>query len=178
MSETMKILLARRSIRKYKEEPVSDEIIRECLRAAMSAPSAHNQQPWQFVVIRERKTLLEITRFHRWAAMLKEAPVAILVCADQTRFKSASGFWVQDCAAATQNILLAATAYGLGSVWLGVYPNRSVVEPLSALLELPGNVIPFSLVALGYPAEKKPPSHRYDPQRIHLEKWSPKSENG
>ena len=153
MNETMKTLLIRRSIRKFKEDSVPDEIIRECLRAAMSAPSAHNQQPWQFIVIRERKTLLEITRFHRWAAMLKEAPVAILVCADQTRLKSSSGFWVQDCAAATQNILLAATTYGLGSVWLGVYPNQSVVEPLSHLLELPRDIIPFSLVAIGYPGE-------------------------
>lgn len=166
----MDTILSRRSIRKYTKEQVPDDVIKDLLRAAMSAPSAGNEQPWHFVVIRDRETLDEIPRFHPYSMMLKEAPVAILVCGDMRLLKY-QGYWVQDCSAATQNILLAAKAKGLGSVWLGVYPDEERVKNLRKLLGIPEEVIPFSLVSLGYPAEHKPPADRYDRARVHYDRW-------
>jgi nitroreductase len=161
----MDAILKRRSIRKYTNQSVPDGIIRELLMAGMSAPSCNNQQPWHFVVITERGLLDEIPKFHHYSQMLSEAPAAILVCG--LREKSGDGFWIQDCAAATENILIAIQAKGLGGVWLGVYPKPDLIENVSNLLELPDWVIPFSLIALGYPAEHKPPANRFDETRIH-----------
>ncbi|GAB6158429.1 nitroreductase family protein [Desulfotomaculum varum] len=167
----MKAILARRSIRKYTSEPVSEQDIRDLLAAAMAAPSAGNQQPWHFVVIDDRKILNEIPGFHPYAHMLKEAPVAILVCGDESleKFK---GYWVQDCSAATQNILIAVQEKGLGAVWLGIYPTEERVQGLRRLLNIPQHIIPFSLVALGHPAEHKEPANRYNESRIHRNKWA------
>jgi nitroreductase len=136
----------------------------------MSAPSAGNEQPWYFVVIDDRDTLDEIPKFHPYSAMLQSATVAILICGDE-RLEVHRGFWVQDCSAATQNILLAAQAKGLGAVWLGVYPVEERVVGLRNLLGIPEDVIPFSLVSVGYPAERKPPADRYDKSRIHHNRW-------
>ena len=168
--DAMDAILSRRSIRKYTEQPVSDEIVKELLEAAMSAPSAGNEQPWHFVVIKEREILDEIPAFHPYSQMLRHAPVAILVCGDETLEKY-QGYWVQDCSAATQNILLAAQAKGLGAVWLGVYPIEDRVANLRKLLGIPEHVIPFSLISIGYPAEQKPRSARYDDSRIHHNQW-------
>lgn len=163
--------LSRRSIRKYSDQPVADDLVEDFLKAAMAAPSAGNFQPWQFVVIREKSTLEQITTFHSYAAMLKSAQVGILLCADPILQKD-SGYWVQDCAAATQNILIAIEASGLGAVWLGIYPCQDRIEASRRLLGIPDSIIPFSLVSIGYPAVVKPPSERYDPSRVHAEKWS------
>lgn len=166
----MDIITSRRSIRKYTSEPVSEETITELLKAAMSAPSARNEQPWQFVVIDDRRVLEAIPEFHPYSQMLHEAPVAILVCGDLSLEKS-SGYWVQDCSAATENLLLAAHAKGLGAVWLGVYPRQERVEGMKKLLGLPEHVIPLALVALGHPAEQKPPAQRFAPERVHRNHW-------
>lgn len=166
----LQMILSRRSIRQYTPEPVPDTLVDELLHAAMSAPSAGNQQPWHFVIIRERKTLDAIPLFHPYAEMVKSACVAILVCGDMQLDKS-KGYWVQDCSAATQNLLLAAHARSLGAVWVGVYPREKRVAEFQKLLQIPQEVIPFALVPIGYPAETKPPSNRYDPSRIHVEHW-------
>jgi nitroreductase len=166
----MKAILTRRSIRKYTGQPISETTLRELLEAAMSAPSAGNQQPWDFVVINDRNILDEIPRVHPYAQMCREAQAAILVCGNQER-EAHTGFWVQDCSAATQNLLVAANDLGLGAVWVGVYPREDRVEGLRRLTGLPGHVVPFALVPLGYPAEKKPPGNRFDPARIHYNKW-------
>ncbi len=163
-------ILTRRSIRRYRNEALPDLVIYELLRTAMAAPSAGNEQPWHFVVINDRHTLDQITQIHPYAQMLKEAPVAILVCGD-TAIEKHKGFWVQDCSAATENILISACAKELGAVWLGVYPREERVNGLKKLLNIPGNVVPFALVALGYPAEEKHREDRYNIDRIHLEKW-------
>ncbi|GAI33467.1 unnamed protein product, partial [marine sediment metagenome] len=123
--DAMEAILARRSIRKYTKQPVSDEVLKELLEAAMCAPSAGNRQPRCFVVINGRKILDEIPKYHPYAEMLKEAPMAILVCCD--RDLQMGDYGVQDCSAATQNILLAAHAKGLGAVWLGTYPEEQRV---------------------------------------------------
>ncbi|MGI6575033.1 MAG: nitroreductase family protein [bacterium] len=164
-------ILARRSIRRYTEEQVGEADIIYLLKAAMSAPSAHNEQPWHFVVINERRILDEVPKFHENAQMLKGAPMAILVCGDLT-LEKAEGYWVQDCAAATENILIAAQNRGLGAVWLGIYPRQNRVEILQEMLNLPQHVIPFSLIPVGHPAVQKPPSERFDPARIHYNSWS------
>lgn len=166
----MEAILSRRSIRKYTEQPVSGEIVKELLEAAMSAPSAGNQQPWHFVVIRDRQILNQITGVHPHSLMLKEAPAAVLVCGDLI-LERHKGYWVQDCSAATENMLIAAQAKGLGAVWLGVYPREDRVAGIRKIIGLPDHVVPFAIVSIGYPGEHKPPSNRFDPGRIHYDRW-------
>jgi nitroreductase len=163
-------VLSRRSIRKYTGEPVSGEHVEHLLRAAMAAPSAGNQQPWHFVVIRERRLLEAIPDVHPYASMVPEAPLAILVCGDR-RLERWPQYWAQDCAAATENLLIAAAQLGLGAVWLGVHPLEERVDGLRALLGIPRDVTPFSLVPVGWPAEQKSPSDRYDELRVHRDSW-------
>jgi len=169
--DAMRAILTRRSIRKYTAQPVPDAVVTDLLKAAMSAPSASNQQPWQFVVINDRQVLDEIPDIHAHSKMLKEAALAVLVCGDQ-RLEKSKGFWVQDCSAATQNLLLAAHATGLGAVWLGIYPREERVADFQKKFGLPEGVIPLALISIGYPAEEKPPSNRYDPARVHYNRWS------
>ena len=168
--EAMDAILSRRSIRRYTGEGIPDPVIEEILRAAMSAPSAGNQQPWHFVVITDRGTLRQVPSFHPHANMVPEAPVAVLVCGDRSREKH-EGFWVQDCSAATQNLLLAAHAKGLGAVWVGIYPREDRVFGFRKLLGLPDHVVPLALVPLGFPEGGKPREDRFDRSRVHRERW-------
>lgn len=168
--DAMQAILSRRSIRKYTSQPVSEATVEELLQAAMAAPSAGNQQPWHYVVIRDQQILAQIPRVHPYSSMVPSAQLAILVCGDLQREKHA-GYWVQDCSAATQNLLLAAHAKGLGAVWLGVYPREDRVAGLRKMLELPQHAMPLALIAIGYPAEVKPPAERYDPSRVHQDGW-------
>lgn len=166
----MHTIFARRSIRKYNQQVISEEMIEKLLRAGMAAPSAGNEQPWHFIVIKDKKILNEIPKFHPYSQMLKETDCAIVVCGDRSleKFK---GFWVQDCSAATQNILLMAEELGLGAVWLGIYPIEDRVKSLKELLGLPEHVTPLSIIPVGYPAESKEPANRFDQTRIHRERW-------
>ena len=128
-------VLARRSIRKYTDQPVSDESLRKLLEAAMAAPSAGDERPWHFVTIRDTQVRGCIPRIHPYADMVSQAQVAILVCGDESLQKQ-KGFWVQDCAAATENILIEAQQLSLGAVWLGIYPVQGRVEAFRVLLGL------------------------------------------
>jgi len=166
----MEAILERRSIRKYTSEPVSEDMIKELLKAAMAAPSAGNEQPWHFIIIRDRAILDRIPSVHPYSQMVKQAPLAILVCGDLDLAMHGE-MWVQDCSAATENLLIAVQAKGLGAVWLGVYPREERIKGLRKLLNIPRHVAPFALVPIGYPGEKKPPSKRYKKSRIHYEKW-------
>ncbi|WP_041078736.1 nitroreductase family protein [Thermotoga caldifontis] len=166
----MSIIYLRRSVRKYQNKDVGDEIVTELLRAAMHAPSAGNAQPWHFIVIRSEEGKQRIAEVHPYARMVLQAPVAILVCADPS-LEIYKGFWVQDCSAATMNILLRAVELGLGAVWCGVYPNEERVEAFRKIFGLPGHVVPFSIVPVGYPAETPNPVDRFKPERIHYEAW-------
>ena len=169
--DSMQALFSRRSIRKYTTQPVTEEVLREILESAMSAPSAGNQQPWHFIIINDRKILDEIPSLHPHSQMLKEAPVAILVCGD-LKLEKHVDYWVQDCAAATENLLLAVHAKGLGAVWVGIYPRQERVEGLRKLLGIPEHVTPLSLVPVGYPAESKPARpDRYSAAKIHHNGW-------
>jgi nitroreductase len=168
--DALTAICSRRSIRLYTGKPVPRDLVKELLRAAMSAPSAGNERPWHFIILTDRAILDEIPRFHPYSAMLKQASVAILVCAEVTLEKR-KGYWVLDCAAATQNILLAAHAKGIGAVWCGVYPSEDRVANLKKLLRLPDSVLPFSLVPLGFPAEQKEAPDRFDGSRVHDNAW-------
>lgn len=163
-------IFKRRSIRKYLDKPVAKEDIDDLLRAAMAAPSAGNEQPWEFIVVDDKNVLKRIADVHPYAKMLYEAPVAIVVCGDLNKEKY-KGFWVQDCSAATQNILLEATDKGLGTVGIGVYPDDTRVKDISNIFGIPSNVIPLSIVAVGYPAQEMQEVDRFDPQKIHYNKW-------
>ena len=160
----------RRSIRKYQTTDVSDEMIHSILEAGMSGPSAHNQRPWHFVVIKDREKLNAIIECHPYSKMLKEAPVAILVCSTLENLK-AEDFWVQDCAAATENMLLEIVSQGLGGVWMGIYPKIRLIEPIRELFNLPKNIQPFSLIGLGYADEEKEERQAYDETRVHFNSW-------
>jgi nitroreductase len=170
--EAMEAILSRRSIRKYTPDPVPEEAIRRLLEAAMAAPSAGDERPWHFVVITDKAAFAAIPAFHPYAQCVPKASAAILVCADLALSKyPPTEWWPQDCSAATQNILLAAHATGLGAVWLGVHPVRTRIDGARALFGLPETIIPFSLVVLGIPAARKEREHRFDPARIHRERW-------
>ncbi len=168
--EALEAIKTRRSIRKFKPGEVSKEIQRELLEAAMLAPSAGNEQPWQFLLIDDRRTLEEIPLICPTATMCRQAPLAILVCGDENLEKYPD-FWVQDCSAATENILLAAHALGLGAVWAGVYPMKERVDGFRRIFALSEEITPFALITLGYPDEAPAPARRYKEERVHYNGW-------
>ncbi|MBN1919672.1 MAG: nitroreductase family protein [Anaerolineae bacterium] len=168
--DAIEAIMTRRSIRRYSGTPVQEALVTQLLETAMAAPSANNQQPWHFIVIDDRALLDAITKVHPYSQMLKEAPLAIMICGD-TQLARHSQYWVQDCAAATQNVLVAARALGLGSVWMGCYPNEERAGGLQRLFKLPDSVIPLALIAIGYPAEEKGAANRYNPDRVHRNQW-------
>lgn len=168
--EALEAIFTRRSIRKYDGSQVDPGAVRTLLKAGMSAPSAGNQQPWHFIVVTDRELLNGIQRVHPYAQMLLTAPAAIVVCAELSLQKH-PGSWVQDCSAATQNILLAARAMGLGTCWLGVHPKAEREEPIRKLFGLPEGIEPFAIVALGHPAEEKETPDRYNAGRVHDNRW-------
>ena len=139
--EAIEALLTRRSIRKFTNQPVPEQLVKHVLEAAMCAPSARNQQAWQFLVIRDRAKLVELQQVHPNVPS-SGAALAIVVCGDLSA-ETSPGFWVQDCAAATENLLLAAHALGLGSVWVGIYPVEESVAGLRRLVGLPAHVVPL-----------------------------------
>lgn len=168
--ETFEAILTRRSIRKFESKKVSNEMIEKILEAGMNAPSAGNEQSWQFIVINENNILEEIAQKCPHAAMARQASAAILVCGDLTLEKY-KGFWPIDCAAAVQNILLAARDLGLGTVWTGAYPMEDRVETYRTILNLPENIVPFALVPIGYPDQQFGNADRFNKDRIHYNKW-------
>ena len=163
-------IYTRRSIREYEDEPVSDDLIREIIGAAMMAPSAGNARPWQFVVITDPEIKSKIPRIHPHAAMAADAPVSILVCGDLSLEKY-PGNWIADCSAATQNLLLAAHGKGLGAVWTGIYPEEDRIQNFRKLLGLPDHVVPLALIPMGYPAYPSRRQDRFEEEKIHYDKW-------
>jgi len=168
--DTLEAIMSRRSIRKYTDNRVPVEFIEQLLRAGMAAPSAANEQPWHFVVITERKTLIQVPTFHPHSHMLKEAALAILVCNDGA-LELTKGRGVLDCSAATENMLLAAHELGLGAVWVGIYPVQERMNGMRKLLNMPTRIVPISLVSIGYPDERPRMEDRFKPERVHYERW-------
>jgi nitroreductase len=168
--ETMNAIFSRRSIRKYLPKPVTYDLIENILKAGMNAPSAGDEQPWHFVILNEHSLLQKISEIHPYAKMLKAAPAAILVCGDRSVFKF-KDLWIQDCSAATENMLLAAHDLGLGAVWIGVYPVENLVREVRSILNIPQDITPFSIIGMGYPSEEKSGRLRYDKSKIHTNAW-------
>lgn len=168
--ECIEAIMGRRSIRNYTDQPVTDEQLDVVLRAAMAAPSAGNQQSWRFIVVRDADRREALSQATPYAGMMARAPVGIVVCGD-TREPKHPGYWVQDCSAAIQNLLVAAHAKGLGAVWIGCHPVEERVENVRRICGVPEGVMPMSMIALGHPAEEKPPAERFDPAWVYSERW-------
>ena len=166
----MDIIKKRRSIRKFTEQPVQKDDLLTILDAAMRAPSARNQQPWEFLVIDDKSIIQKVAEVGENAAPAKNATAIILACADQSKVLT-PGYWEQDLGACVQNMLLKITDLELGGVWLGIHPRENRVNFLRELFLLPDNITPFALIAIGYPAEEKEPSNRFDKNRIRWNKW-------
>lgn len=167
----IKVILDRRTVRKYKQEPITDTILEQILKAGMYAPYAAKEMPFHFIVIKDSKTLSDLKAIHPFGQPLEKAPVAIVVCADK-KCVPVDGLHVSDCAAATENLMLAAKAFNLGSCWLGLYPWESITEKVKEYFKLPDDIAPFSIITMGYPNEEEEPRpDRFDKTRIHNEKW-------
>lgn len=167
----MNVYLDRRSIRRYKSDEVPKDLIQQLLEVAMYAPSAKNRQPWHFIVCDQRSILLDLANLHPYGKMLKEAPLCIVVCADKN-LQAGPYYYLEDCAAATQNILLYAHELGLGTCWMGVTPVKERMEVLKEYFKLPEEIEVFSLIAVGWPNEKKErPKDRFKKERIHKNTW-------
>ena len=166
--ELKEVLLRRRSIRKFTDQKVSDEIINELLHAGMSGPSACNRQPWEFYVIKNEEMLVTLRRTSRFTNM--EAPLAIIICGnlDKALPDSMKEYWIHDCSAATENILLRATDLGLGAVWCGIYPQERAADRVKEFLNLGDNLVPLSQIWIGYPDEQRTPRDWYNPDCIHI----------
>jgi len=165
--DLIQTIFSRRSIRKYTGEPVSEADIKTLLEAAMAAPSASNNKPWHFVVVTQRETLDALADAHPYGKMLAQAPLCIAVCGDP----GISDYWEQDCSAATENLLLAATALGLGAVWLGMHPRDDRIGSTRQILDIPETIVPLNLISIGHPAEEKEPRTQYDEARVHRGRW-------
>jgi nitroreductase len=168
--ETLKAILTRRSIRKYINKKVPGEYYEIMLKAAMHAPSARNRQPWHFIVITDQDILKKLSEVSPSWKMLEEASSAIVVCGD-TNLDDTESFLIQDCSAATQNILLAAHELGLGTVWLGVHPREDRILPLIDILQIPNDILPVSMISIGRPDETREVPDRYNVERIHQDTW-------
>ena len=169
---TLESIFHRRSIRKYTDQAVGPEKLDLLLQAAMAAPSAMNCKPWEFVVITDPDKLAAFRT--RLIFGNRNAPAAILVCGNPrlSTNPAARLFWIEDCSAATQNILIAAVSLGLGTVWVGVHPVAEFVRIVREIAGLPRHVIPLGLIYIGYPAEEKSSRTQYAADRIHRQKYN------
>ena len=167
MKDFLEVFYKRRSIRKFTAESVSREDLITLLKAGMSGPSGMNAQPWEFVVITEKESLNKIRKNLMFAKMVAPAAICVLGSKRMQNNKAGDKFWEQDCSAATENILLAATAMGLGAVWIGIHPVHIFERQVKSILNLPAGVTPFNLIMIGHPAEEREPRTQYDAKRVH-----------
>ena len=174
-NDALSVIAQRTSVRRYDQtRDVSDEVVETLLRAAMSAPTAQNLPPWEFIVVRDKTTLAALAEANRFGGMIAQAPVAIVVCGDMVQ--EAKGepnkWWMLDCSAATENLLLAATAQGLGTVWTAVYPHDDRIAAARRILSIPERYMPLCVVPIGYPADPSAkPKDKWKPDKIHKEKF-------
>ena len=160
-------LMSRKSVRKYLEKPVEEEKVQILLKAGMAAPTGKDVRPWEFVVVTERSLLDAMAEALPYAKMLKQAPLAIVVCGDTTK----SSYWYLDCSAAAQNILLAAESLGLGAVWTAAYPYEDRMQVVRKYTNLPDNILPLCVIPFGYPATKENPKQKFDEKKIHYNQY-------
>ena len=165
--ELKEALLKRRSVRKFTEESVSEEYINELLHAAMSGPSACNKKPWEFYVVSNKEVLEQLKSASKFTKM--QAPLAIIVCGNLSHAlpMQLADYWIQDCSAATENILLRATDLGLGAVWCGIHPQKRAEQKVAEILDLSKKEIPLNIILIGHPAEEPEARDQYDEKRVH-----------
>ena len=169
--DLLEAIHTRRSVRRFTDEPVTDEQLETLLRAAMAAPSAGNQQPWRFVIVRDADMRARLAEATPYSAPAGRAPLAIVVLGD-TRNNKHPGYWVQDCSAAVENLLLAAHAMGLGAVWMGVHPTEDRARAVAEIVGAPEDVVPLCMIAVGVPEGPGPEVDRYKPEFVHVEGWA------
>lgn len=172
--EAVENILKRRSIRKYTTEKIDADTMHKLLECGMAGPTCVNARDWAFIAVDDNELLAKLAECNgRPAGMLPDAAAAIIVCGDLSRaFPRAKDYWIIDASIATQNIVLVANAMGIGTVWLGTYPQMERVEKIEKLLELPEEIVPLAVIALGYPAEEKPDDKFiYEESRVHFNKW-------
>jgi nitroreductase len=167
VDSTLDVIFSRRSIRQYTGEPVAEADVESLLQAGMAAPSASNRRPWHFIVVTDQETLAQLAREHPYGEMLAQAAVGVAVCGDP----AISDWWVQDCSAATENILIAAAALGLGAVWLGCHGRPERERVVRHVLGIPNRIGVLSLISIGHPAENKEARTQYDPAQVHRGRW-------
>lgn len=173
-NEAIENIMTRTSVRQYDSaRTISSDTVEILLRAAMSAPTAVNKQPWQFVVLDTREAIDSLTQYLPYAKMLEKAPLAIVPCGDLSLAIEGEGetYWIQDVSAATENLLLAAHALGLGAVWTGVYPIQERVAGVQKALMLPDSIIPLAVVPIGYPKGEQAPKDKWKPEKVHYNKY-------
>lgn len=165
-------IMTRASVRQFTDRAISRDTLETIVKAGMAAPTAMNKQPWEFVVVTDRAALDSIEAVHPYSN-LKTATAAVIVCGNMQKAIEGEGqsYWIQDCSAATENILLAAHALGLGAVWCGVYPMQERVAPLKEVLGLPSYVIPLNVITMGYPAAAPQHKDKWNPESVHFDKW-------
>lgn len=167
----MEVIFNRRSIRKYQDKPVEKEKIDKLIRAAMQAPSAANQQPWEFIVVENKETLQKLADMGPYSKMTSKAAVAVVALANRNNIKIESA-WQQDMGASVENLLLEATYLDLGAVWLGVATAEPHIEYIRELFGLPESIIPFALIPVGYPdGQSNTYVDRFDTNKVHYENW-------
>lgn len=176
MTDIMEMIFKRRSVRSFENRPLEPELICKLLEAAMAAPTAANSQPWEFIVVTEPEMLDQIRAKLRFAPY--NAPCAVVVCGNPEIANNSAGkhFWVQDCSAAMENMLIAAAGLGLGGVWIGIYPLPSTLKPVREIFNIPETVFPLGIAMLGHPAEGAVPQPRtqYNEHRVHWQIYTPK----
>ncbi len=173
MNDTLKTIFSRKSIRSYKDEPVSKEKLEMLIKAGMAAPTAVDKRPWEYIVITDRKVLKQLADALPYAKMASTAAAAIIVGGDVRKQWGGmeSDYWIMDCSAATENILLAAESMGLGAVWTAIYPEDARIRAVRQILGIPPHIVPLNLVPVGVPAGREKPKDKYNPTQIHWNKW-------
>ncbi|MBN1851299.1 MAG: nitroreductase family protein [Pirellulales bacterium] len=172
MNPKLDLIFSRRSIRQYQEKDIDPGLVQDLLEAGMAGPSAVCKDPWHFIVIRDKSLLAVVAEGLPNGSMLATSPVGIVVCGDlEEAHDGLLSYLLQDCAAAIENILLAANALGLGACWLGVHPREERIAHVRAALDIPDHVIPVSAIAIGWPSESKSKRTRFQKNHVHLERW-------
>ena len=167
----MNPIFKRRSVRKFSDKEVSINQVKNLIKAGMQAPSAFNSQPWEFIIVSDKKDLEAVSKMSRFAKPAKKAQKLIIVLGNTKKFRVVKDMIQQDLSACTQNILLQTVEEGLGAVWLGFYPREDSIDALREYFNIPDHIIPFSVITIGYPKDEKDPKSRYDESKIHLDKY-------
>jgi nitroreductase len=171
--DALSVIHSRKSVRNYTGKPVSKEDLTTLMKAGMAAPSARNQQPWAFIAVTDEEALIALAKGLPYTKMIVNSRACIVVCGDMNKALTGveQAFWIQDCSAASENILLAAEAMGLGAVWSGMYPIEERVTHVRKVLGLPDNIVPLNIIAVGHPSGVDKPQNKYDPKNIHWQGW-------